>query len=442
MLSSAPAVSPKPAALPPAAQPTLPGPGSAGGPSFARFLNDQPDLLPPPNHTDPVPKETDTAGEATAAPAPAASTAPARRKDGAAKPAAPAQDRTPESAAPPARPADKTQACDNGSEVADEATEADQDPETAGLSEFTQLIGLNLPAQPVVATTPAVTVTAAADTNTDSAAQRVLGAPGPRVARATPATADEAAAPAERDDAAEPTASTGERRPTDTRARASDTPRARSLELAADKAAAARSGAGNDALQAAASAPADATPRKATALEGIAPTSFAAVLAQAQPAATPAASPPPAAGRVHAALQSNAFGPELAASVSLLAVDGVQSAELQLNPAEMGPVAVQIVVDGSQAQVSFHAAQAETRHALEQSLPDLAAALQGQGLTLSGGGVFQQAPRDTRGGDAQTASDDGRGARADTRGGRVGATGNTTVQAPVRRAVGLLDTFA
>jgi len=47
-------------------------------------------------------------------------------------------------------------------------------------------------------------------------------------------------------------------------------------------------------------------------------------------------------------------------------------------------------VDGQQAQISFHAENAETRAVLERGLPDLAAALRDNGLTLSGGGVFQQ----------------------------------------------------
>ena len=84
------------------------------------------------------------------------------------------------------------------------------------------------------------------------------------------------------------------------------------------------------------------------------------------------------------------FAPEMAARLSVLAADGVQEARLHLNPAEMGPVSVQIIVDGQMAQISFHAEQEQTRHILEQSLPDLAAALRESGLTLSGGGVFQQ----------------------------------------------------
>jgi flagellar hook-length control protein FliK len=89
-------------------------------------------------------------------------------------------------------------------------------------------------------------------------------------------------------------------------------------------------------------------------------------------------------------MDSPDFAPELSASVSLLIQDGIHEAQLQLNPVEMGPVSINIQLDGQQAQVNFHAQQAATREVLERSLPDLAAALQAQGLTLSGGGVFAQ----------------------------------------------------
>ena len=82
----------------------------------------------------------------------------------------------------------------------------------------------------------------------------------------------------------------------------------------------------------------------------------------------------------------------LGAQVSLLAKDGVQTAVLQLNPAEMGPITVQIVMDGNAARVEFQAAQSDTRALIETSLPALAGALQDAGLTLAGGGVFEQPP--------------------------------------------------
>ena len=92
-----------------------------------------------------------------------------------------------------------------------------------------------------------------------------------------------------------------------------------------------------------------------------------------------------------APVQSPEFRELLGTQVSLLAKDGVQSAELHLNPAEMGPVSVQITLDGTQARVDFGADSAQTRQIIEAGLPELASALRDAGLTLSGGGVSQHA---------------------------------------------------
>lgn len=121
----------------------------------------------------------------------------------------------------------------------------------------------------------------------------------------------------------------------------------------------------------------------------------AAVLVASMPlqaAAGLASQAPTAAGptfeaRLAAALDSPAFAPALANHVTWLANAGVHQARLTLNPAEMGPLAVQIVVDGTQARVDFSADLAATRAAIEASLPTLAAALHDSGLTLAGGGV-------------------------------------------------------
>jgi flagellar hook-length control protein FliK len=114
--------------------------------------------------------------------------------------------------------------------------------------------------------------------------------------------------------------------------------------------------------------------------------------ATATATATATPTPPEAdvAAHIAARIDTPAFAPALGTTLSLLARDGVQQAQLSLHPAELGPVAVQITVDGNQARVDFHAAHAATRAALEASLPELAAALRDSGLTLTGGGVFDQ----------------------------------------------------
>lgn len=86
------------------------------------------------------------------------------------------------------------------------------------------------------------------------------------------------------------------------------------------------------------------------------------------------------------------FPRALGVQVSVLARNGLHQADLQLHPAELGPISVRIEMIGTQTNVSFTADLASTRQVIEAGLPELASALREQGLTLSGGGVFQQSP--------------------------------------------------
>ena len=110
----------------------------------------------------------------------------------------------------------------------------------------------------------------------------------------------------------------------------------------------------------------------------------AAAASSAAPKAAEATLP---TATVQAPLGTPSFAPALATQVRWWAHDGVQQAQLLLNPAEMGPVAVKIVLDGREARIDFSADLAATRGAIEAALPALAAALDEGGLKLSGGGV-------------------------------------------------------
>jgi flagellar hook-length control protein FliK len=130
------------------------------------------------------------------------------------------------------------------------------------------------------------------------------------------------------------------------------------------------------------------------------------------------------------------FSSALGVQVSLLARDGVQHAELHLNPAEMGPVSIHIALDGSAAHVDFGADLAATRDAIERGLPELAAALRDAGFTLAGGGVSQHASEDRTDG-----SDDTRPGR---RRAGIDAAGPAAVATRItqRVAAGGLDLYA
>ena len=134
-----------------------------------------------------------------------------------------------------------------------------------------------------------------------------------------------------------------------------------------------------------------------------------------------------------------AFAPEMAARLTVLTGAGVQKAELHLNPADMGPVSVHIHMNGQEAQVNFHAQHAVTREVLERSLPELAAALRDAGMTLTGGGVFQQSNGARQDGQAQGTQVAGQGLV--TSGSDLG--GPVTAPMTVRHTqVGVLDMYA
>ncbi len=146
----------------------------------------------------------------------------------------------------------------------------------------------------------------------------------------------------------------------------------------------------------------------------------------------------PAEARVPVPLDDPAFGAALGTQVSVMVRDGVQTARLQLNPPEMGPIAVQIALDGSAARVDFQADLAGTRAVIEASLPALAGALQDAGFTLAGGGVFQQTPG--RQGQGDQPANPGQARQADGN----SAAGNTLPAAPgmQRTQRGLVDLVA
>ncbi len=145
----------------------------------------------------------------------------------------------------------------------------------------------------------------------------------------------------------------------------------------------------------------------------------------------------PLQAEVQPPVGSNDFAPALGSRLSVMVRDGIDHAQLKLNPAEMGPIEVRISLDGTQAQVDFSAAHASTRQALQDALPALAGALRDQGLTLAGGGVFDQT-REQRG---DTRPDGARGPS-----GRPGAASEAGLPAAaaarVPRARGVVDLYA
>ena len=79
-----------------------------------------------------------------------------------------------------------------------------------------------------------------------------------------------------------------------------------------------------------------------------------------------------------------------------LAGKNIQSAEIRLNPADLGPLKVQISVDDNSTNISFSATHAVTRDALEIALPRLKDMLAENGMLLTNASVSDEGKANQR----------------------------------------------
>lgn len=154
---------------------------------------------------------------------------------------------------------------------------------------------------------------------------------------------------------------------------------------------------------------------------------------------TPTVSPAPAQLSIAPPVGRKDWGDEFGQKVTWLATQHQQSAELHLNPPQLGPLDVVVSVSGDQATAFFSSPHAAVREAVEQAMPKLRELMADNGITLSNTSVSDQ---------NQSASQDSRQRSSGTRSPgvsdniAVGEQPSTRVTAPVRRHQGLLDTFA
>ncbi|MEO8297174.1 MAG: flagellar hook-length control protein FliK [Burkholderiales bacterium] len=143
-------------------------------------------------------------------------------------------------------------------------------------------------------------------------------------------------------------------------------------------------------------------------------------LAGAPPPAPSAAESAPVQRTVDTPVGAPGFEDAVMASVATLVRDGVHEARLQLNPAELGPLAVRISVTDGAAHIDIAAAHAATRELLQAGLPALADALRADGLTLASSQVSDGA---WAGGGTATGGFDQAGGGAGQRGGSPSSEG-------------------
>jgi flagellar hook-length control protein FliK len=181
--------------------------------------------------------------------------------------------------------------------------------------------------------------------------------------------------------------------------------------------------------------PAEAVPNGAPpALAGIA-TSASALHGEAPATEAPLPSYP-----VTVPVRDPRFADAFAERITWLLREGLQVAELTLHPHELGPIRIELALDGDAATLGVVAAHADTRGAIEQALPRLRELLAQQGVQLGGSTVDSGAQHRARDGERAPAR---RGAAGDEAVTPVGAGGieRTGANRPASRA-GRLDVFA
>ena len=148
---------------------------------------------------------------------------------------------------------------------------------------------------------------------------------------------------------------------------------------------------------------------------------------------------------MHETVGTPAWSHEVAQATLRMAANDLQTASLQLNPAHLGPLDIQLRIDHGVAHIAFGAAHADTRQALEASRTTLDQLFGDQGLKLGDCSVADSSSS-ARGfatagseGDAGRRDGGGRGARGDLTDADVPVP---TVALSVRKLPGLVDTFA
>jgi flagellar hook-length control protein FliK len=150
-------------------------------------------------------------------------------------------------------------------------------------------------------------------------------------------------------------------------------------------------------------------------------------------AAAPTVAPTPAP--IDIPLHDSAWGNALNDRVLFMTGQKIHTAEIRLNPAEMGPITIRIAVDDGAADITFTAQHVVAREAIELAMPRLRELLSENGLLLANTSVTEEGvEQDAKGHDAQERVEWNGGADESL------AEADPATMIPVRVAQGL-DTF-
>ena len=148
-------------------------------------------------------------------------------------------------------------------------------------------------------------------------------------------------------------------------------------------------------------------------------------------------------------LDSDAWAPALGQQMLRMSASGMHTAQLSINPENLGPLQITLKLGEDQAQAMFVSAHESVRKAVEAALPQLRTTLAEHGISLGqtavGEDTRQPGGQSGFAGDNPSGRSSGNGGNAYAGAARSGAVAaNAVAAAPVRRAPaeGAVDTFA
>lgn len=145
---------------------------------------------------------------------------------------------------------------------------------------------------------------------------------------------------------------------------------------------------------------------------------------------------------ITAPLHDNKWSQQLSDRVLWLARGDVQSAQINITPAHLGPIQVNLSLNGEQMSAHFVSAHQEVRQALEDALPRLREMLAGAGINLGQANVGSQQQQQAQ---PEQFAAAGENFRQDGDGAILPAhqpDADMTHALPVKQGAGLVDLFA
>ena len=141
---------------------------------------------------------------------------------------------------------------------------------------------------------------------------------------------------------------------------------------------------------------------------------------------------------------SSAWANEFSQKITWMSNQQNHSAELHLNPPDLGPLNVVLKMSDNQLTVQFSSPHSAVREAVENAMPKLREILADNQITLGNTTVSDQSPRD-RSGEGYQNRNSGGTAQRDIPSINTSSSPLSPVTAqnvPARRHNGILDTFA